>query len=580
MSDHRVIQPTPQNNVLGWAALVLLVVITASVYMTTLGYPLVWDDELFFSKSSGLAEPSGIIRAFAVDYWGLVDDAAVDGTSPYYRPIALAFIALERVIFGTQTAAFRFVHAGVHLVNVVLLFVVVRRLLSRNSQIAPAVAAAVLAAMPYTVDTVLFLASICDLLVMMFSMLAVRAFLVWSDRPTPAKLMMIAIFTFAAMLSKENAVVLPLVFFVLHLSRTGSASWRTICPPLALSGLAILGCLVLRAFIVSSPDVNSLLEFGRLLPANVAIAVRYAVFPVPLVLEHGVLSAVGDMYWVIGCLLLGISVAVFVFFRHRLNMALAGIAIWLAMVMPSLVAIAWTEVFAPRYLYLPVFGLSLIIGHLVSLQKRWLLGVCVSFVLVCTLLTIARSVAWKDGVTLWAEEITYQPESISGLINLGNLLARNGDNQQAVALQLKAAKLAAQKNKPCRAAYAYTNAAHLMDEKDSHLPARMELYVKGTQLCPAHAQKAWMGIARIYLERGLLEDADSALVEGFASGPRTPEILVLFAGLRAVQGQERKSIELLEEAQSIAGWEHSNRLKIEKKIESVKALRNRAKSIQ
>jgi tetratricopeptide (TPR) repeat protein len=484
-----------------WGGLAALVVATAIVYSTTLDYEYSWDDELFLAHSPKLQKLSNLPLAFTVDFWGMTDTPTHPEGSPLYRPLALGLIILERSLFGDRGSSFRFFHMLIHLANIVLLYVFARKMLLGGASFrGPLLSAAALAALPYTVDTVLFLTCISDLTATSFTIAALICFLNWIDKGGPGYLMGLFVASVAAVLSKESAVMIPLILAAVYWGRREVPPRpRRAIAAFGLSLAVVVGFLILRAQVVDSISAALAVELFKWLPADLASAFRFAIAPFPLVLEQEVVRSWTGIEWWLG--LLGIAAAVvFAVMRGRRHaVLLAGVAIWVISIIPSLAALQWTGVFAPRYLYLPTIGIALAIGYLASASSR-LPGVLLSVLLLAAgFLTLSRTADWKDSVTLWAMEIGNRPKSTSALINLGNLLARRGDYEEALPLQLKAAKTAEEQNRPCSAAFAYSNAATIVTKRFGDDASGLKYFEKCVDLCPEKAQNAWIGIAGIHI---------------------------------------------------------------------------------
>ncbi|MCP4606908.1 MAG: hypothetical protein GY847_41430 [Proteobacteria bacterium] len=534
-----------------WSPLAVLLILSAVVYSSTLNYEYSWDDELFLSKSPEIADLSSLKKAFTVDYWGLTNNPENPEGSPLYRPLALSVIILERSVFNTDPAHFRLIHSLWHLINIALVFVLSRKLIRGLYVLGPIFAACTFAALPYTVDTVLFLTSICDLMALSFTLLTSISFLAWLDRAETRYVFVVVLASAAAMMSKENAVSIPFVLAAIYWYVRDPARNRRALIAIAASFATVCACLIVRETVVTTFTGNTLLEFFKWLPISLAVAFRWAILPFPLVLEQSVSHAWSNPAWWFGCF--GISAALFLTYRYRYRFGLlvTGLCVWVVLVIPSLVAIGWTGVFAPRYLYLPALGLSLAVGYFASVTRRSI-RILICVLLVGTgLVTISRTTAWKDSFTLWAIEVGRQPDSLSALTNLGNLLVKRGEYQNALAFQLKAARIAEENNYQCRSAFAYSNAATILTNHLGDIESGLELFEKCTALCPYKAQNAWVGIARIHAMGGQWIKAEQAAQKAIEIGPLRSRVLVLRARILAAQEKTEEALDDLAKARKL-----------------------------
>ncbi len=541
--SERTREPATARSILSaWGPLAVLLVIMSSIYSTTWTYSYSWDDELFLNKSPKIGDTTNIKKAFSVDYWGLVDNPSNPQGSPLYRPLALSHLILERALFGSEPHLFRAVHSMWHLLNIVLVFIFARAFQKGSSPHGPIFAATAFAVFPYTVDTVLFLTSIGDLMALSFLLLTALSFLKWLSCAGIHFAVGTALASLLAMFSKESAVSIPLVLAAVYLHRGTPALRKRAIFAIATSTIAVITFLLLRATVVASIAPSSILELIKWLPVDLAVALRWTIVPFPLVLEQKVLHELGNLHWVLG--LLGIIAVVFlgIRYRRRYSHVVAGVAIWIVSVIPSLVALQWTQAFAPRYLYLPALGIALIVGYLAAdkrLPSKILLGVVL---LGMGLATVSRTVDWNDRADLWSVEVSRQPNSRAALTNLGNILADRGEYKQALALQIRAAQVAEKQNGRCEAAFAYANAATILSSYLNNIEAAKNLYEKCIALCPHKARNAWMGLARIYARGAQWSQAVQAVENALKVGPRDPPVLMLRADLFAAQGRLEQAL--------------------------------------
>jgi tetratricopeptide (TPR) repeat protein len=232
-------------------------------------------------------------------------------------------------------------------------------------------------------------------------------------------------------------------------------------------------------------------------------------------------------------------------------------------------ALQWTGSFAPRYLYFPALGLSLVAGFVASIRLRFLRILLCALVLLAASATVGRIASWKDSFTLWAVEVGHQPDSISALMNLGNILAKRGDYQDALALQLKAAAVAGNQGRLCVAAFAYSNAATILASHLQDPEQGLQFYQKCIAMCPQRAQNAWIGMARIYAGQKKWDDAERAAREAEKFSAQRVQVLVFLAGILVEDGRPSQALEYLEKARDLVLHDSRMTGDIDRKIETI-----------
>lgn len=553
--------------------LTVVFVLGVGLYSVTFDYEYTWDDQLFYEQSPRLAQLANIKTALSVDYWGLVTHPGSPDSSPYYRPLALAFIVFERSLLGTSPLAFRLVHTAVHLINVLLLFFLVRRVLGSprgesygvgksvdgegNGAAWGAVfAAAFFAFLPYGVDTVLFLTSICDLLATSFFLAACLAFVSYIHKGRWYHLAFVFISSLLSVSSKEHAVTLSLCLATLSVCLAasndqgswGKAKWRRGWTGVMTSVLGAMIFLIARYGIVGGFGSVSLAQWLLWLPKDLVVVLRWAVAPVGLVLEQPVARQL-DLLYGVGCGAIVLGIALLVIGIRRFPKVIMGMVIFCLTALPSLVALQLTGVFAPRYLYLPAVGLGLILGYLVSISGPYLKGALVLLLVLGLYLSLQRVVEWQDRVTLFAMEIGRVPESYTALNNLGNIFAMAGETDKAIEFQVRAARVAEKRQQKCKAAFAYSNVANLLGQQEE----AVDFFRRSTGLCPERAQNAWYGLARLFAAREQWREAEAAAFKALEVGPKRAEIFAQASLIATVLGKDREAERYRGKALGLAG---------------------------
>ena len=96
-------------------------------------------------------------------------------------------------------------------------------------------------------------------------------------------------------------------------------------------------------------------------------------------------------------------------------------------------------------LYLPMFGFALIVSyllfHLLSKRRLWAIVISISIIVSLGTATYLRNMIWHDGITLWSDVVSKNPENHRGHYNLGNALERQGSLKEAISHYSEALKV-------------------------------------------------------------------------------------------------------------------------------------------
>jgi tetratricopeptide (TPR) repeat protein len=562
-----------------WSSMGILVFVISLFYYSTLDSELSWDDRVFISDSN-LVDISHISDVFSIDYWGLVYSVKVNSDSAntvsYYRPIALAFLILERWAFGKSPRGFRTTHSLLHILNVILIFFFLKKLFGSDNRetylTGPVLSAAFFVFLPYTVDTVLFLTAIGDLMSMSFILLGSISFLFWLDRPRIVWLAGVIVATLVAAFNKESAILFPLALTVIYFFfRIETFLNKRAVVAVCGSIFAVIFYLIVRLIVIDTHFTVSIWDMLSSLPTYFGNAVRYAIVPYPLVLEVFVLQQSFDIVWWFGLGSLFLTLVLFFTAIKCRPPIAAAIALWLIFLIPSLLAVKATGFFATRYLYLPAIGLCIVVES-IAVKAGFALRRTLCVMAIClALASVDRSVTWQSSRTLWAVELSRQPESTSALINLASDLKRKGEYREAMAMFEKAAQIAERQELYCRAGTAYYGLAKIVREVFHDNNQALDLLKKSAEMCEYNAE-LWTETSSIHAELGDFKKAEIAARLAQKLIPTCPDISALVAGSLAGQGKIEEALEELEKARRLAAKQPKRIAEIDRKTELVRSL--------
>lgn len=335
--------------------LTLLLLLTVAAYIGLVGAGFVWDDGGLVVRNRLTPDLANISRFFAMDLW---DGAPVEqGVSGYYRPLVLVSFAVDRALFGLWAPGHHLHSLAWHLLAVALLHRLLRQLLPWDQALA---GAAIFALHPAQSEAVAWISARND---PMAAALGFGALLTVLPRDAGrARLVGGGLLAWAALMSKESVVLLPLLLLLLDLVRGGPALAR--CYLSLLGGIGVgIGMRVAAGVDAAAwPDAVGWQLMARQ-AARVAgvygasLSVAWPLCGVRslewLGREPGWRTAVG-----LGFLLL-LVLAPLLLGPQRRRQALVGLA-WLALaVLPTLVPVADKGVIGDRYVYLGMVGLGL-----------------------------------------------------------------------------------------------------------------------------------------------------------------------------------------------------------------------------
>ncbi|MEJ2008763.1 MAG: tetratricopeptide repeat protein [Acidobacteriota bacterium] len=451
-----------------WVLLSLVLLITFLAYSGTLSFNFVYDDR------------GQILANIQVHYWRFaphyfferVWSFAYPGIpGNYYRPIFLLFLLLNYKLFGPFPAGWHLVSVAAQVGVTYLVFVLVRRLTGDFKT--ALIAALIFGLHPVHIESVAWISGVTDPLVALFLLPSFLCYLNWRDRTAHRrKWLAVALALYAlAMLSKETALILPVIVFVyewLWQDSPEKASWLRRAIERTRAGVVRVAPFVLLSFFYLAARWHAIQGLGhKMVPLAVSTIFftwpqlllfyfRHLVWPfnlsvfydVPYVKTPGfrsfflpvvVLVVTSLLVWLLLRKLGKTSPAD----RRLVAFACAWILIpFIPLLDLSMLPVG--EIAHDRYLYLPSIGFAMLVAmglRRINFGKMKLFGVPAPQAAAVLLLTLVFGIStplqdryWANDLALYGQGVERTPQNKLARTNLGNVMGERGQYPQAIAL--------------------------------------------------------------------------------------------------------------------------------------------------
>ena len=494
-----------------WATIGLLAAATFLVFMPALTGDFVYDSRLQVLTDPFLHDAAN---------WPAVLSGRVLGMDvlDFNRPAMLASLMLDAAIWGKNPFGYHLTSVLLHVLNVVLVWLLLDRLLvgraGASSPDAGLLTPAVIGALVFAVHPVVT-ETVCepsyreDLLVATFTLAALVIALAIAPSRAPANSLALTAESangtawrvaacvgcaLLAVASKESGVVLPPLLLVAW-GLFGRNEPRRFWAP-AIGGTAVVVVAFLAARFLLEPAESRI--FGKPVPLGGSLQAALAIQPRILALDAQLilwpfnqsadyqLSSLDHLPLPRSILILALLTAALAWgARHDRRIGFAAALIVLS-ILP--VANLW-PIFQPaadRYLYMPLVGVAIIVASLLdrpwwpagSAGRRGAVVATMAAVALLALGCVRRQAVWHDPVALWEDTLRKEPTSFSAAWGLGEALLDAGRPAEAE----RAARLA-------------------------------------VKLSGGHDGGAWATLAVIVAERGRMEEARDHLARALAADP-------------------------------------------------------------
>ncbi|HTF89436.1 MAG TPA: tetratricopeptide repeat protein [Planctomycetota bacterium] len=448
-------------------ALALLTLAVCAALWPMLRGEFVYDDLWLVAQNPNLASFGQMWHSLGDSYWDFLD-ARSSRYVGYWRPFTTLALYLGHALGGGWPPAFHALSLALHVAAVALVFALAWRL-TRDLAIAFLVAL-LFGLHPVQVEAVAWISSINDPLQTVFGLGSLLAFVAWRERGSSGLPLLSAALFIGALLSKESAIAMLPLLFVIDLGRRPAAGtneplWRSLRPfvrPYATMLAAF--ALYYAARVVVFGDILAGFErtTGQLgLTTGREISLRVELFGGGLALmawpQH--LNLFRDtrpeiawddaaLWTGVVCIAIWTVLAIWAW-RRRARTILAGLLVIPAALLPAMLRIEALGRFSlsERYLYFGVFGFALfLVSAVAQLATRLELKKVGLFLLLLIAVPYAwrsreRTHVWESERTLFSTSYTDNPKSPYVAWGLGRIMLQDYRRSQELEF-LQQAKVA------------------------------------------------------------------------------------------------------------------------------------------
>lgn len=482
-----------------------------------------------------------------------------------WHPVTWLSHMIDVELFGQHAAGPHVVNVLLHALNAALILAWLHR--TTRSLWPSALVAALFALHPLRVESVAWIAERKDVLCVFFGLLAMHAYVRYSQSHSVIHYACIVLWFALSLLAKPMLVTLPFLLLLfdvwpLRRIRLMATDVDAKAAPVPLTWLCIeklpllvLACAssVVTFFVQQQGGAMQMVEPKPLMMrlANAVTAyVQYifdTVWPSGLAVLYPYPTHI-DSWHVIGAglLLTVVSVAVVVQFR-RIPFAIVGWFWFLGTLVPVIGIVQIGEQsHADRYTYFPSLGLFILAAWFLAklphggVTRLIGSGAAVVVIVMCLVMTRIQLTHWQNSRTLYERAIAVTRNNYTAHNNLGNILGRSGDVEGAY----RQYQLATAINPNLPEAHSSIGDVHTTrGETDLAIAA----YQRALSLDPGFPA-AHVGLGAAEYARGNLTRAIEHFESAWRRDPETPNIHFNLGVLYSSSGQLDRALAMLEHA--------------------------------
>ncbi len=422
---------------LNWKVL-LLVAAAFSAFLPSLNNEFVnWDDIVYIMNND-------MITSFSMANFQKIFSTYFMGN---YHPFILLSFSLDFHLFKFAAPGYHLHNLLLHVVNSFLVYVFFFNLLKKNVNVAVTIAL-VFALHPMHVESVAWVSERKDLLYTAYFFLSLIAYVSYLKKNRMALLLLSLLFFIFSLLSKAQAVTLPLILFLIDYLQSRKFEPRLILekiPFLVLSFVfGIIAVLAQNENSYINPLGIPVWQSLFYAPYGIWIYLLKFIFPIyqTAVYNYPITLQGTFPFYIYFSPLIFILIAFVIWKTWKNNKYVTfGMLFFLATIFPVLqfLPVGWAVV-AERYSYIPYIGLATIVAITfwekrpsLEIKKRNFLDASgVLVLLILFILTWNRCMIWKDSVTLWTDVLEKNPRCVSAYINRAYIFNENKQYNEAL----------------------------------------------------------------------------------------------------------------------------------------------------
>jgi len=519
------------------------------VWANVLFNGFVWDDEEEIVNNKIIHNWSNLSQIISGGTFNTGGTGALSGW--FFRPARTLTLMINYSIWGPHAFGWHLIQVLFHLVNTILVFKILIRLLEKSSykNLLAAILSLVFVVHSALSEAIVYIAAASEVMFTFCNLAAFYLLLkVEKTLSTWRRAAGFGLLLFTAMLVKESAIIMvPIIILYLFLFRI--KEWQKW---LSAMLVVFVGYFILRLVIIQTPIQPLKLSIiseaplvHRLLtmPYIVFGYLKIIFFPSYLAIsQQHVVRSISINQFFLPLMLSGLFFGLFLYasFRFRSKIIFFGLA-WFSLGLgPILNIFPLDMTIGERWLYSPFIGLiiafaGLFASLLAKYPKFLILISCLALMVpILGIRTIIRNLNWHDGLTLYSHDLRLNPDSFDIENNLGVELFRYGKIEEAKPHFERSLKLNPKWH------FAMNNLGAVYQREGNYQKAE-ELYQ--SVLKQSDYYLAYENLAYLILETSTLEETINFTKEAVAKFPQNSRLRVVLA-LAYYQNSQFKEAEI------------------------------------
>jgi len=423
-----------------WLLLALILLATFIVYIPALKCDFVnWDDGVNVTENPNVSDLN------ATTLKNMFSTTVIGG----YTPLTTLSFAIENQLYGMKPGMFHFNNLLLHLLNTLLVFLLFRKL-GANLFITCTVAI-LFGIHPMRVESVAWVTERKDVLFGFFFLLSLVFYSAFYQRKKPVYYVLALLAFILSLLSKIQAVALPLVLILIDYSFEKKFRLKPLLNKIPFFILALATGLA-GIYLLSkqgSLETNTVLPFVKRIfigTYSFCVYLVKSVVPYPLSAIYPNPAGLTILHYGSAFLVILLGILVYRFGRFRTGLVFGSLFFLFNVVFVLQIIGAGQAYLADRFTYLAYIGLFFLIGWALDflMSGKWkplVIGLGFIYAGVLGFVTWNRVQVWTNTETLFSDVVRKYPEVSLAHMNLGFYYRDQNQNKKAIAAYTRAIEI-------------------------------------------------------------------------------------------------------------------------------------------
>ncbi|MBL7068419.1 MAG: tetratricopeptide repeat protein [Candidatus Omnitrophica bacterium] len=488
---------------------ILIIVLSLAIYANSLNCRFIWDDELLIEGSPRIKDWRNTPKIFTES---MVEGSGLRGI--YYRPLQMFTHMIDYYLWGLDARGYHLVSILFHAMVALSLYWLINVIF--EDKLLSLFASILFLVHPIQTEAVTYISGRSDLLSALFMLLCFILYIKGLRSENIVRHLLMISCYILALLSKENSIILPLLFMIYHYVSKERFKIAVFTP---IAGCAVI-YLILRsnAALCSTPWINTIPERVPGFFAAVVTYIRLMILPFNLHVDYGgILFSFKDPIVITG-FFITISLLSLSFIKRKKNRLVSFSILWFFIALIPVSGIYPLPFYmAEHFLYFPIIGFVLVMAGAITRlyrTKKFHLPALLFIIAISSIhsyLTLRQNSYWREPIAFYERTLRLSPESLMMRINLAGIYERKNDKKKAISLYKEIVEL--DRNHTAT----YYNIGRIYLGLENYREA-IRFFKKAVEVNPDYA-RGYNGLGLAYAKRGDCEKAMPFFKKAIESNP-------------------------------------------------------------